>query len=141
MILLTDSEIVEYLADQRLIIEPFKRERLGPVSYDITTRPEGVGRNGVWRLVSIETITMPRDLVGMLAPRSKTSKQGIFSSYSPLVDPGYRGHVIFLVYNPALPSYPGHLKNLFQLMFFRIGKVNVAYNERKTSTAMDREGF
>jgi len=65
----------------------------------------------------------------------------MFSSYSPLVDPGYTGHVIFLVYNPARPRYPGHMKNLFQLMFFKIGKVDVAYDERKISSAMGRQGF
>jgi len=138
--LLSDREILQCLKFRGLKIKPFDPSRLGPVSYDITTDVQDF-KNKAWRLVSKERFTLPKDLAGLVSLRSRTSKMDLFASFSQLVDPGYSGHLLFLIYNPAYPETLTEFKDLFQIMFFKVGKVNVAYNERKTSTAMDRKGF
>ena len=138
--MMTDNEILRAIKYERIKIKPFNIKKLGPVSYDLTTFIEKSGKL-MSRLVSLEEFKLPRDIVGILAPRSRVSLRGIFTSFSPIVDPGYRGHVIFLVYRPEPPHLIINMMDLFQIMFFRVGEVKVAYNERKSSTAMDRRGF
>jgi len=144
-IILTDKEILKLIKSGKLKIEPFDRKRLGPVTYDLTTESRGLSR-GVHKLVSVEEITMHKDVAGILMVRSRTTISGLFTAFSPLVDPGYTGHLIFLVYNPVYPNlatagYTDGLKNVIQLAFFRLGEVKVPYNKRKSSTAQGRKGF
>jgi deoxycytidine triphosphate deaminase len=84
---------------------------------------------------------MPRDLVGMACLRSRSTQRGIFASFSPLIDPGFRGGLIFLVWKPENPNLDFPVGDLFQVMFFKVGEIDVSYNERKNSTAMERKGF
>lgn len=147
--LLSDKQIKELIwksvqgpeanLDQSLI-EPFDEKKLGPVSYDLTTIQESQTR-GIRRLVTKETLHLPRDIVGFVVPRSRIAKRGLFFSSSLLVDPGYQGKLIFLVYCPEELNRDVPISDLFQIMFFKIGKVEVAYDERESSTAMGREGF
>jgi len=136
--MLTDKEILEAIKFERIKIDPFDLERLGPVSYDITTKiVKRVGN--ISKLVSVEKFELSRNMVGLIVPRSRIAKLGLFTSYGPLIDPGYRGKLIFLVLTQD--SYRRKLSDLFQIIFFKVGEVMEAYNERKKSTAMDREGF
>jgi len=148
--MLSDKEILKRLKesscnlDQTIIsglaISPFDPKRLGSASYDLTTRVEFQNR-GVKRLVTEEEINMPRDLAGLVVARSRIALRGLFASFGPLVDPGYRGKLIFLVWCPEEPNKTYDESDLFQIMFFKVGEVNVAYNEKQTATAMDRPGF
>lgn len=137
--MLTDKEIKQLIKFKRLRIEPFDPKRLGPVSYDLTTFRKGEYR-GVLRLVSEERITLARNIAGWVSLRSNTTKRNIFASFSSLVDPGYSGHLIFLVFDPT-NRFVGNLINIFQIVFFKVGEVEVAYDEREKSTAMDRKDF
>jgi deoxycytidine triphosphate deaminase len=125
----------------RPLICPFQRKRLGPVSYDITTRLEKEDEESLY-LVSEEIFTMPREYFGLVLIRSNASKRTspILASYSQLVDPGYSGKLIFRVLKLKYPI--GNLVDLFQIMFFKVcGKVEIDYSQRKTSTAVGRNGF
>ena len=136
--MMTDNEILRAIKYERIKIKPFDIKKLGPVSYDITTLREDIaGRN--YKLVSTEEITLSKSIAGLIGLRSKTTKKGIWASFSPLIDPGFKGHLIFLV--QTIPFRPVDLHHLFQIMFFKLGTVNVTYNKRESSTAMDRRGF
>jgi len=139
--MLTDKEIVDAIERNKIIIEPYHEERLGPVSYDLKTVFDRIPWDGnIARLVSEEKITLSRDIVGLVSLRSRAVvKEQIFASFSSLVDPGYSGKLTFLVYSPM--DYAFNWEELFQIMFFKIGKVGTAYNERVSSTAMGRDGF
>jgi len=139
--MLSDVEILQRLKFGALKIEPFDRKRLGPVSYDITTEAIRCDE-GVYDLVSKEKFTLPRDLAGIIGLRSRSSVLGLFASFSPLVDPGFSGKLIFLVFNPNRSKIGFRsLTNILQVMFLKVNKVDVAYNERKSSSAMGRERF
>jgi len=136
--MLTDKEILEAIKFKRIKINPFSREKLGPVSYDVSTKVVRKIGN-IIRLISVEDFELNRNIVALVVPRSRMGKYGIVSCYSGLIDPGFRGKLIFLIHQPegGKRSY----SDLFQIIFFRVGEVMEAYNERKKSTAMDREGF
>mgnify|MGYP001047061361 CR=1 FL=1 len=138
--MLSDLEIKRLLLTGGLKIEPFDSRRLGPVSYDILTELQDWDKN-MARLRSVETFTLPRNILGICSLRSRaTHMEETFASFSNLIDPGYSGKLIFLVYSPA--DYAFNYTDLFQIMFMVVdGKVGVAYNERKSSTAMNRNGF
>lgn len=141
--LLSDKQILDLIASGDIKIEPFDRKRLGPVSYDLTTESIEPGFRGVYKLVSKERIRLSNKVVGLVCMRSRTTLQGWFGSFSALVDPGYCGNLIFLVYKPALiaVSSIGEMNDMFQIMFFKVGDVEQAYNERELSTAMNRKGW
>ena len=138
--MLSDKEIEVLLLQEKIIINPYVLGHLGSVSYDLTTIQESQNR-GVRRLVTVETITLSKDIVGLVCPRSRIALRGLFFSSSSLVDPGYSGKLIFLVWCPEEPNKEYPINDLFQIMFFKVGEVNVAYNEKPTATAMDRPGF
>jgi len=139
--LLSDKEVLEAIKWNKIVIEPFNRERLGPCSYDITTRIVKEDEESLY-LVSEETITIGKDIVGIGILRSNASKRvsPVIASYSQLIDPGYSGKLIFRILKLKFPI--GDIANLFQIVFFRLrNKVEVGYNERSKSTAMGRQGF
>jgi dUTPase len=148
--MLSDKDILERMKESimnkdtgeiaGLSISPYYPQKLGSVSYDLTTRVEYQNR-GVKRLVTEETINIPRDLVGIVCSRSRLAMRGLFASFSSLVDPGYRGKLTFLVWCPEEPNKNYDESDLFQIMFFKVGEVNVTYNEKPNATAMDRPGF
>jgi len=129
------------LAKAKPLIDPFDPEKLGPVSYDLTTEFDQIPWDGnMARLVSVETITLPRNITAIVGLRSRAViKEEVFASFSFLVDPGFSGKLTFLVYSPA--NYAFNWEDLFQIIFIKIKEPEVAYNERKTSKGMGRSGF
>jgi len=126
---------------QKLLIDPFDPERMGPVSYDIKTHRQGGDEESIY-LVSDEEFNLPRSIAALVLLRSNTSfrKSPLLASFSQLVDPGYSGHLVFRLLKLEYPF--GDLTNLFQIIFFEVkGEVGEAYNERQKSTAMGRKGF
>ena len=140
---LTDKEIKGLMKEKKIQLKPFYERCLGPVSYDVGTTIEDTADFGIYKLVSHEEIKLSRDIAGIIGERSRIANYSLFASFSPLIDPGFKGHLIFLVQDPfyQLRNVQEELGALFQIMFFRVGEVDVAYNERKTSTGMDRKGF
>lgn len=153
--MLSDSEILEAIKYERIKIEPFDRSKLGPVSYDLTTtwyepNPNEVMYNcgaewvfrtdsslpKLYKLITKEKITLAPTIVGFAACRSKTELRGLIASFSPLVDPGYSGKLIFLTMEVGGREAVVRIDDLYQLMFFRVdGVVNRPYNK------LGRTGF
>jgi deoxycytidine triphosphate deaminase len=125
----------------RPLINPYDEKRLGPMSYDLVTEVVEDTDNLV-KLVTKEYIIMPREYYGILMPRSRIAFKGLDVIYGTLVDPGFEGNLViigrFIIPHAIHYGYD----NLFQLLIGKVdGKVGIAYNERKTSTAMNRKGF
>jgi deoxycytidine triphosphate deaminase len=138
--MLSDKQIKDLISQKEIKITPFDKKNLGPVSYDLSTVSEYISR-GVRRLVTRETIQLSKAVAGIICLRSRGALRGLFWSGSQLVDPGYKGKLLFLVYDPVNPNKDYDSSDLFQIMFFRVGAVEVPYDERPASTAMNREGF
>ena len=87
---------------------------------------------------------MPRTHYGIMAPRSRVALKCIDVLFGTLVDPGFMGSLLFLVNpfdGPLTKNQDRSYSDLFQLMIGKVqGKVGTAYDERETSTAMNRRG-
>ena len=157
--MLSDSEIRYLLKIKEIQIEPFVFDKLGPVSYDLSTRIEGEDVNDgdptaerwvmtesikklprLLKLVTVEKITLSPRYIGMVMCRSKTELRSLITSFSPLVDPGYSGHLIFLVLDTTGACI--RVDDLFQITFSEVqGRVARPYNKRPGSNAQGRTGF
>lgn len=74
---------------------------------------------------TLETITMPKDLMGILYPRSSVNRQGLSVDLSGIIDAGYKGTLIIPVRN-NMPSqviriYPG--ERFCQIVFHTLNEV------------------
>jgi len=111
-VILSDRAIRNYLVTGQIGIEPFDEKKLGAVSYDLT-----IGKiyrflfgdipiriltecwlepGVIYGLETLETISV-KDITGIVSLRSRAARNGLFSSHSILVDPGYKGKLTFTV--------------------------------------------
>lgn len=70
---------------------------------------------------TLEKVTIPLDVVGVVYPRSGTNRKGITVDMTGIVDPGYSGHLMIPVTNmmgKAVHFYPG--ERIAQIMFHRM---------------------
>lgn len=164
--MLTDKEILKELKKkENLIIEPFKRENLGPNSYDLTIYPiikifkkenkiktlkekfemEKVNLpyelkpNESLIFMTNEIIAVKKNFVGLLSPRSNLSRSPLIFSMSFLVDTGFVGRVSGKITNMGFDPiliYPNI--RIIQLMVFKIHKVLISYDKRYLSKNLDQ---
>lgn len=72
---------------------------------------------------TLEKITLPNDIVGIVYPRSGTNRKGITLDMTGIVDPGYSGHLMLPVSNlmsSSVKFYPG--ERIAQIVFQRVEK-------------------
>lgn len=132
--ILSGFEILQCLKAGFLKIEPFRKENLGPCSYDLTTgrivTDYGEIRSGIISpgmaagLTTEETIELPcrARVAGLVSMRSGPSRKAILASFSHLVDPGYAGKLNFVVW-PLKPMTLSVGDSLFQILFVTTGEV------------------
>lgn len=94
---------------------------------------------------TLETITMPENLMGILYPRSSVNRQGLSVDLSGIIDAGYKGTLIIPVRN-NMPSqviriYPG--ERFCQIVFHTLNKkVKIdksRYHEKDISQGVMKE--
>jgi deoxycytidine triphosphate deaminase len=158
--MLSDNQIDKLIRIGKIKIVPYWPDRLGPVSYDLHTHVDGSDKTEMlvygseqWvmtesiknlprliKLVTTEEIQLSPGYVGTAMCRSRSELRGLITSFSPLVDPGYKGHLIFLVLDTIGNCI--RVDDLFQITFDKVyGDVARPYNKRKGSNAMGRTGF
>lgn len=133
--MLSDKEILMELSTGSIKIRPFEFNRLGPVSYDLEIgsicTPRGECKNEVLLLpgefigvTSKETITLVSDkrISGLFSMRSGPTREGLFGSFSSLLDPGYSGK-LNLVLTSVKPIKIKIGDSITQVMFFKTGEV------------------
>lgn len=72
---------------------------------------------------SLESITLPNDIMAVVYPRSGTNRKGITVDMTGIVDPGYSGHLMIPVSNlmsKTVKFYPG--ERIAQVVFYRVEK-------------------
>jgi len=139
--ILNDLELRRKLKSGEIKIQPFEETRIGPMSYDLTTITDSIISETKIRLKTLEEIGLARNICGLVFFRSRAAKRSILCTFGPLIDPGFSGHLIFYVDLGFGVIEEKDLRSLFQVIFIEINPVGTAYNERKTSTAMERSGF
>ena len=81
---------------------------------------------------TLEKVTLPNDIVGVVYPRSGTNRKGITVDMTGIVDPGYSGHLMIPVtnmMNKTVFFYPG--ERIAQIMFHRTEAVAESVRESK----------
>jgi dCTP deaminase len=78
---------------------------------------------GEYILVStLESVTMPNDLMGVLYPRSSTNRRGLSVDLTGIIDSGYEGQLVIPIRNntssQVVKLYPG--ERFCQLVFDRL---------------------
>lgn len=81
---------------------------------------------------TLEKVTLPNDIVGVVYPRSGTNRKGVTVDMTGIVDPGYSGHLMIPVTNmmgKTVHFYPG--ERIAQIMFHRTEQVPESVRESK----------
>ena len=127
---LSDSEILEALTEESLVIAPFDEASVDPAGYDLRLSAEVALAPSEHRLVAtMETVELGRDLVGILHIRSSLAREGILASLA-LVDPGFRGQLTISLFNSGRKMIQLKAGERFvQLTLLRLGRQAAAKYE------------
>lgn len=112
MSILSDTDILAWLREGRISIEPFQEGNLTPNGYDLTIQEIVVGAPGAepsagtaavpphtWFAVgSREVITLGTQVVGQLWLRTSWARRGVVASFGR-VDAGFRGNLTLAAFN------------------------------------------
>lgn len=124
-----DTEILDAVAEKKLIIDPFRYEYINPASYDLhigrdfwvsiathvlDPRSEQSIRENFRHIdeseilvspgefllgSSVETITIPDDCVGVVCGKSSSARLGWAIENAGYIDPGFSGQITFEIVN------------------------------------------
>jgi deoxycytidine triphosphate deaminase/uncharacterized coiled-coil protein SlyX len=128
------------LAQAKELIAPFSANHVAPCSYDFSaggsyviagggatentsSKPLVIGPGSYAGLISAERVKVPANVYMILGPKRKLSYDGIILLSGSVVDPGYEGHLLFVLYNSSGKKriiYPG--KKVCVATFFQLDK-------------------
>lgn len=115
--ILADFQIKEVVEKNIIRIDPFDVNCVEPATYDLRVGKEGVTAEGKEKIdisekglfllepgdfgviSSLEIVEFPPDYAGRFGIRSYYSRQGLFASTGPQVDPGFKGRFFITVIN------------------------------------------
>lgn len=142
-------------------IEPFVDEwQVNGVSLDlrigsILYRPdmkveEDIGSHGViihrrehFLIRTLEKVTLPNNVVGIVYPRSSTNRRGITLDQTGIVDPGYSGYLMLPITNLSNVPIQFHAgERIAQIVFERCEPVEVReskYHNGSIAAKPDKE--
>lgn len=155
MCVLSDWEIKEYVKKQVLKIEPFVEANLTPNGIDLCAHEvwiEGREEKMVELAVSVppgtrfmistmERVSMPEDVVGMLWIKTSLARRGIFGAFG-MIDAGFRGTLTLGLYNGSKePVIIPPSAKIVQLVFVKMhSKPEKLYMER-SGNYQDQQGI
>jgi dCTP deaminase len=123
MTILSDTEILEHLATEKIKLEPNDLSAcLNPAGYDLRCSKKAFLKPKKYELVAtIETVELSLDIVAFLHIRSSLAREGIIGSFA-VVDPGFRGQLTLNLLN--ISEKEVILKEgerIVQIVFHRLG--------------------
>lgn len=83
---------------------------------------------------SAETISIPKDLCGIVLPRSSFARIGLILPNSLYANPGYKGHLPIIIFNASNSSIiiPPYIR-IMQLVLLELKGKTIPYNQYKDS--------
>ena len=129
---LSDSEIRDFMSEEKLKIEPFYESSLNPAGYDLRSEKETILMPSESILIStLERVTLSQSLLGVLHLRSSFAREGVVASVA-LVDPGFSGQLTIMLFNSGKNRIRVEEKERFiQITFFRlVHEAEKAYSGR-----------
>jgi len=129
---------ISSLVHSATLIEPFIASHLAPCSYDLSAgmsyviagggvavnsseKPLILNSGSYAGVVSSERVKIPPNVYVVLGPKRKLSYDGIILLSGCVIDPGYEGHLLFVLYNSSgrkRAIYPG--KKICVATFFQL---------------------
>ena len=114
MTVLSDSDVLRYLAKGELRIEPFTEANLTPNGYDVSVAEVAVPakdlqvRSGVatvppltrFAVGTAEVVELGRHLCGQIWLRTTWARQGVLASFG-MIDAGFSGNLTFGAFNAS----------------------------------------
>ncbi len=143
--ILSDKDIMTYIKEGKLYLEPIFEENLTPNGYDLTIEEifipelnekirEGIAKVSCmrWFLIStVEYIKMSGEITASLWIRTTYARKGIVSSFGK-VDAGFEGNLTLSAFNAS--DHPVNIKvgdTFAQIVFERMeGQPDKLYGER-----------
>lgn len=141
MTILVDSQILELLKKQELIIEPYDEKCLQPAGYDLRLGEEAlVFKDNNSQKIKIESkiviepkqnvavstlerVKLPDFLVGDMKVRSSFAREGLIGSFG-WVDPGFDGHLTTSLFNSSsLPIEIERGERVIQIVFHKVEQI------------------
>lgn len=108
------------------------------------SKPIAINAKEHFLIQTLEKITLPNDIVGIVYPRSGTNRKGITVDMTGIVDPGYSGHLMIPVsnlMNKTVKFLPG--ERIAQIVFHRVEKPTDGrlskYHESDMAAKPDKE--
>jgi dCTP deaminase len=121
---LSDSEVLDYMKDGKLKIEPFASESLGPAGYDLRLGSSLLASPGKCMLAhTLELLEIGASICGQIFLRSSFAREGLVGNFA-LVDPGFRGQLTLPIINMGL--VPVELKEgerIAQIVFHKLDRL------------------
>jgi deoxycytidine triphosphate deaminase len=134
------GEEISSLIHSANLIDPFSASHLAPCSYDLSAgksyvsagggvtpntseKPLILGPGSYAGVMSAERVKIPANIYVVLGPKRKLSYDGIILLSGSVIDPGYEGHLLFVLYNSSgrkRTMYPG--KKICVATFFQLDK-------------------
>lgn len=148
---LVDKEIREMVQSKK-IIEPFKEEQLGVISYDLTIKnivtsekkeqeKYSLEPGEVIFIASEEVIDLPKDLLGIVHNKNSRIRQGL-TVESPIYQPGHHTRVFFRIQN--ISSYKIVLEkgdSVAQISFSKTAEISEKPYRGSFSNEFDYKGM
>jgi dCTP deaminase len=96
---LSDKEILEYLKNGEIKLEPFEPSSLNPAGYDLRAFKDVVLQPKQYKLVAtMETVELGLKVAAFMYIRSSLAREGVIGSFA-VVDPGFQGQLTLNLHN------------------------------------------
>jgi dCTP deaminase len=96
---LPDVEILNYIKDGEVKLEPFEPSCLNPAGYDLRCSKNIILKPKHYDLVAtLETVELGLRVIAFLHIRSSLAREGVIGSFA-VVDPGFRGQLTLNLHN------------------------------------------
>jgi len=121
---LSDCEILEYINEGKLKIDPLAKESLGPAGYDLRSGSYITISSGRCILAhTMEFLEIGESLCGQIFLRSSFAREGVIGSFA-FVDPGFRGQLTLSIVNMGpIPVKIGEGERIAQIIFHKLDRL------------------
>ena len=150
--LLSDSDILQYLAKGEIEIEPFDRTHLTPNGYDVSIDevviPAAKGRSQEnhippatrFAVSTRETIRLGRHVAGQIWLRTTWARRGVVASFG-MIDAGFSGTLTFGAFNASSDALDLPIGERFaQVVFLTLDSRASETYERRSGTYQGQRG-
>jgi len=97
--ILSDGDIINYIEEGLLKIEPFALDSVSPSGYDLRSAISvDIRPKSAVLIHTVETVELSPCICGQIFIRSSFAREGVFGSFA-FVDPGFKGQLTLSISN------------------------------------------